>query len=82
MRFAITRPIYDEPDEILSAYPVLKEYDFKIDYPYKNKKVPRLTAKIEDLVKFRESIGEDIVLEDDFAGDGMLRVLIYDNYIE
>ena len=82
MRFAITRPIHDEPDEILSAYPVLKEYDPKIDYPYKNKEVPRLTAKIEDLVKFRESIGEDIVLSNDWGKDGILKVLIYDDYIE
>lgn len=82
MRFAINRPCFNEPDEILLSYPVLKKYKPKIDFPYKNKKVPRLTVKITDLVKFRDAIGEDIILTSDWNEDGMLEVLIYDNDIE
>ena len=82
MRFAINRACFNEPDDTLSAYPVLKEYEPKIDFPYKNKEAPRLTVKITDLVKFREAIGEDIVLTSDWSEDGILQVLIYDDYIE
>lgn len=83
MRFTINRANYfNEPDNILSAYPVLKEYEPQIDFPYKNKKVPRLTVEITDLVKFREAIEEDIVLSSESNEDGMLEVLIYDDYIE
>ena len=82
MRFTVNRSYFNEPDEILLAYPVLKEYELQIDFPYKNKKVPRLTVEITDLVKFREAIEEDIVLSSEWTEDGMLEVLIYDDYIE
>lgn len=86
MRFAIERAFYHEPDEIISKYPILKKYDPKIDFPYKNEEVPRLTVEIPDLVEFRKSIGQDIILEDDYTKDNMLdnilQVLIYDDYIE
>ena len=75
MRFAISRPFCNEPDEILSAYPILKEYNPKID-------LSRLTVEIADLVKFRESIGQDIILTGDYAKDNILNVIIYDDYIE
>lgn len=38
MRFTVNRPYFNEPDEILSAYPVLKEYEPQIDFPYKKQK--------------------------------------------
>lgn len=82
MRFAISRPFYDKPDEILSAYPILKEYNPKIDFPYKNKKMPRLTVEITDLVEFRKNVGQDIVLTEDWLNDNVLKVIIYDDYIE
>ena len=44
--------------------------------------MPRLTVEITDLVKFREAIEEDIVLSSEWNEDGMLEVLIYDDYIE
>ena len=82
MRFAISRPFYDKPDEILSAYPILKEYNPKIDFPYRNENLPRLTVEIADLVKFRESIGQDIILTGDYAEDNILKIIIYDDYVE
>lgn len=82
MRFAISRPFYNEPDEILSAYPILKEYNPKIDFPYRNEDSSRLTVEIADLVKFRESIGQDIILTGDYSKDNMLKVIIYDDYVE
>lgn len=82
MRFAINRPFDNEPDEILSAYPILEKYKPKIDFPYLNKEAPRLTVEIADLVKFRESIGQDIVLTGDYGKDNILKVIIYDDYIE
>ena len=82
MRFKIDRATYCEVDEILSEYPMLKEYDPKIDFPYNNKESPRLTVEITDLVKFRKDIGEDIILTEDYAKDNMLNVIIYDDYIE
>lgn len=82
MRFAISRPFYNKPDEILSAYPILKEYNPKIDFPYRNEKASRLTVEIADLVKFRESIGQDIILRGDYGKDNMLKVIIYDDYVE
>lgn len=82
MRFAIESARCYESDKILSAYPILKEYNPKIDFPYKNEDSSRLTVEIADLVKFRENIGQDIVLTNDYGKDNMLCVLIYDDYIE
>ena len=83
MRFVIrTAKIFETPKDILDAYPVLKEYEPRIDFPYKNKKVPRLTVEITDLIKFRENIGQDIVLTDDWINDNALKIIIYDGYIE
>lgn len=82
MRFAIESARCYESDKILSAYPILKEYNPKIDFPYNNKEAPRLTVEITDLVKFRESIGQDIILTEDHGKDNMLNVTIYDDYIE
>lgn len=82
MRFAISRALYDKPNKVLSAYPILKEYNPKIDFPYRNENLPRLTVEIADLVKFHESIGQDIILTEDYAKDNMLNVIIYDDYVE
>ena len=82
MRFTISRPFHNKPDEILSAYPILKEYNPKIDFPYRNENAPRLTVEIADLVKFREDIRQDIILTGDYGKDNMLMVIIYDDYVE
>ena len=82
MRFAVDRAVYYEADEVLSAYPILKEYEPKIDFPYKIKSIPRLTVEITDLVEFRRSIGRDIILTTDFDKDNTPKVTIYDDYIE
>lgn len=83
MRFVIrTAKIFETPKNILDTYPVLKEYEPRIDFPYKDKKAPRLTVEITDLIKFREDIGRDIVLTEDWMSDNALKVIIYDGYIE
>ena len=83
MRFVIkTAKLFETPKDILDAYPVLEEYRPKIDFPYPNKKQPRLTVEITDLVEFRKNVGRDIVLTDDWLNDNALKVIIYDAYIE
>lgn len=82
MRFEIDRPIHNEPDEILSAYPILKKYEPKIDFPYENKTVPRLTievSSISELLELQQGIKEEIILGQ-FEGEYFLE--IYDNYRE
>lgn len=83
MRFVIrTAELFETPKDILDAYPVLKEYEPRIDFPYKNKDRSRLTVEITDLIKFREDIGQDIVLTEDWMNDNTLKIIIYDGYIE
>lgn len=84
MRFTINRTWLsnNEPDEILSVYPILREYDSKIDFPYEDKTTPRLTievSSISKLLELQQGVGEEIILGK-FEGDYYLE--IYDNYRE
>lgn len=82
MRFKIDRTWYDDANKILSVYPILKEYEPEIDFPYENKTVPRLTVEISSiskLLKLQQGIGKEIILG---KFEGVYYLEIYDDYRE
>ena len=84
MRFTINRTWLsdNDPNVILSVYPILREYDSKIDFPYEDKTTPRLTievSSISELLELQKGIKEEIILGQ-FEGEYFLE--IYDNYRE
>lgn len=83
MRFKIDRTSwYDGEYDILSVYPILKEYEPEIDFPYENKTVPRLTVEISSiskLLKLQQRIGKEIILG---KLEGVYYLEIYDDYRE
>ena len=84
MRFTINRTWLsnNEPDETLTVYPILKEYEPEIDFPYENKTVARLTVEISSISKLLElqhGIGEEIILGE---FEGVYYLEIYDDYRE
>ena len=60
MRFTV-EDFVDYGRIVLRKYPILKEFNPLVDYPYKNEKVSRLTieiSNINDLVKLQDELGE------------------------
>lgn len=54
---------------VLKRYPILEKYKPVIDYPYKNRKIDRLTIEISclnDLIDLKEELDEGILLKDDY----------------
>mgnify|MGYP000020814996 FL=1 len=54
---------------VLKKYPILEKYKPVIDYPYKNRKIDRLTIEISclnDLIDLKEELDEEILLKDDY----------------
>ena len=52
---------------ILQKYPILKEFNPLVDYPYENERISRLTieiANINDLVRLQNELDEFLVRSD------------------
>ena len=68
MRFAV-EDLSNYGGAILKRYPILEKYKPVIDYPYKNRKIDRLTIEINclnDLIDLKEELDEEILLKDDY----------------
>lgn len=69
--------------DIIEKYPVVNNYNPIVDYPYPNLQAERLTIEVEDLIKFYDDIGEEIIISKDYCNnDGMYSLKIYDDYRE
>lgn len=68
MRFTV-EDFVDYGRIVLRKYPILKEFNPLVDYPYKNEKVSRLTieiSNINDLVKLQDELGEGLLVRSDY----------------
>lgn len=68
MRFAV-EDLSNCGGAVLKRYPILEKYKPVIDYPYKNRKIDRLTIEINclnDLIDLKEELDEEILLKDDY----------------
>ena len=68
MRFAV-EDLANYGGVVLERYPILEKYKPVIDYPYKNRKIDRLTIEISclnDLIDLKEELDEGILLRDDY----------------
>lgn len=68
MRFTV-EDLADYEEKVLRKYPILKNYNPIIDYPYKNEKIGRLTIEIDDLdalVDLQNELEEEIILRNDY----------------
>lgn len=68
--------------KIMDKYPVLKNYEIRTEYPYPNPDKPRLVIKVDDLRKFYDDIGEEIIIAKDICDNTMYSLEIYDDYRE
>ena len=66
-------------DRYIDKYPILKNYETRIEYPYPNTEAKRVVITIDDLKKFCDDIGQEIVLSKD---RDIYSVEIYDDYRE
>ena len=88
MKYVLTCASVWENDKIVDKYPIIKKYNPVIDYPYNDEEdpeeYPRVTIEVDDLVKFCYDIDKDIVIGKAYldADKGMLRLTIYDDYLE
>ena len=63
MRFTV-EDLADFGRIILQKYPILKEFNPLVDYPYENERISRLTieiANINDLVRLQNELDEFLV---------------------
>lgn len=63
MRFTV-EDLADFGRIVLQKYPVLKEFNPLVDYPYENERISRLTieiANINDLVRLQNELDEFLV---------------------
>ena len=68
MRFTV-EDFVDYGRIVLRKYPILKEFNPLVDYPYKNERVSRLTieiSNINDLVKLQDELGEGLLVRSDY----------------
>ena len=68
MRFTV-EDLANDGGVVLKRYPILEKYKPVIDYPYKNRKIDRLTIEISclnDLIDLKEELDEEILLKDDY----------------
>lgn len=84
MRYILCSSKYYKDIKILEQYPVLKKYKPQIDYPYPNPKAARLSIEVDDIIKFRDDIGKDIIVSKDVCecDDIKYSLEIYDGYRE
>lgn len=54
---------------VLQKYPILKEFNPLVDYPYKNERISRLTieiANINDLVRLQNELGDELLVRSNY----------------
>lgn len=73
-------------NQIIEKYPIIKNYKYKIDYPYSlYREMPRLLVKINDLVKFTREVNEEIIIRTDAfteENENFVTLEIYDDWRE
>ena len=72
----------DDLEKIIQAYPVLKNYKTRTEYPYVNKSCPRNMIVVQNIRKFCEEIETDIIVGRDESDRDTWSLTIYDSYIE
>lgn len=84
MRYRLNCTSTWRSEDIISKYPVLKNYNPVVDYPYPNPQADRLTIEVDNLIKFYEDIGvEEIIIgKDSCSKDESYSIEIYDDYRE
>ena len=83
MRYRLNCTSRWRSEDIISKYPILKNYNPVIDYPYPNPQADRLTIEVNDLTKFYDDIGEEIIIgKDSCVKDDLYSLEIYDDYRE
>jgi hypothetical protein len=67
MRFTV-EDLADFGRIILQKYPILKEFNPLVDYPYENERISRLTieiANINDLVRLQNDLDNELLVRSD-----------------
>lgn len=85
MIYIVTCTSMADSSKIIDKYPILRKYNFEIDYPYPNKTMPRLFVKIDDLVEFARDVDEEIIINSKTyckEDEGFVTVGIYDDWRE
>ena len=74
-----------EGKKIIEKYPIIKKYNYEIDYPYLCKEQDRLLVEIDDLIKFAKDVKQEIIIITDQYNDvdkGFVTLEIYDTWRE
>lgn len=76
---------WGEGKKIIEKYPVIKKYNYEIDYPYPRKEQDRLLVEIDDLIKFAKDVKQEIIIITKQYNDedkGFVTLEIYDTWRE
>lgn len=71
--------------KIIEKYPIIKKYNYEIDYPYPCKEQDRLLVEIDDLIKFAKDVKQEIIITTDQYNDvdkDFATLEIYDTWRE
>lgn len=69
-------------ERIIEKYPVLKNYNMRIDHPYPDENAERIIIEVRDLRKFYDDIQEEIIISRDITDEGIFSLEIYDAHRE